>query len=496
MKKGFIYILTIIAAGQLGSCKKWLDLKPQDGIVGDKFWQTKEQVESAVTGIYASMMGSTNNDRALTEYFFIWGEGRGDMVTPAFRASQDEQDMVNLNMLATNSFVNWRSFYQSINYCNTVIAGAPAVLQRDNTYTQEQLNRGIAEAKTLRALLYFYLVRSFGDVPLKLTATQSDQDLIVVGKSPKDSVLQQIVADLKSAEPDLPLTYNNVNKDKGRVTRYTAEAILADVYLWMEKYTDCVTQCDKIINSGNFGLVTGDNFFFSIFYNGNSAESIFELQYDAQKLNPFFSMHVPASKRWGAAAHIGEQVYGIDLVSTIPQVDKRGDKASFRGTDFTIWKYVGADNTGDVMRSLEQSYAHWIFYRYAEILLMKAEAINQLDQPLEASRLVKTIRNRANALELKPMDSTNKSSMTAFILEERQREFAFEGKRWYDVLRTSKRNNYIDMSSMLAMAAISIPADRQQVAFGKLKDKNSHYLPIYYTEIQTNKLLEQNPFYK
>jgi hypothetical protein len=177
-------------------------------------------------------------------------------------------------------------------------------------------------------------------------------------------------------------------------------------------------------------------------------------------------------------------------------VDVRGDKTSFRGTDFTIWKYVGADNDGRDLRPFEQSDAHWIFYRYADILLLKAEAINQLDQPLEASRIVKTVRERAHALELRAMDSTNKSSMTGYILEERQRELAFEGKRWYDVLRNAKRNNYEGIQYLLNMASMSVPSDRLQAALNKLRDKNSHYFPIVTYELQTNSLLVQNPFYK
>ena len=496
MKKIFIYTLSIGLLGSFASCKKWLDLKPQDGIVRDEFWKTKEQVESAVTGIYASMLGSTSGDRALAEYFFIWGEARTDMVAPGFRASQDELDIVNLNMLTTNSFTNWRSFYQTINYCNTVIELAPAVLQTDNTFSQDQLNRATAEALTIRALMYFYLVRSFGEVPLKLTATISDQDVAPIAKTSRDTILNKIVADLKQAEPSLPRTYGNKSFDKGRATRYTVNALLADVYLWMDKYTDCVTECDKIINSGNFGLVEKRDYFNEVFLTGNSNESIFELQFDAQKLNPFYGMHTPSNRRWLAAAHLSEDVYGIDLVSTIPVSDVRGDETSFLGTDFSIWKYMGADNSGDNFRTFEQSFAHWIFYRYADILLLKAEAINQLDQPLEASRIVKTIRERADALNLKVMDSTSKSSMTGYILEERQRELAFEGKRWYDVLRNAKRNNYEGLQFLLNMASISIPPNRLQAALNKLRDKNSHYFPIYTYELQTNRLLEQNPFYK
>lgn len=489
MKKTFIYIIFICLTGGFASCKKWLDLKPLDGIVGAEFWNTKEQVDAAVTGIYTSM-------QAGAELFFIWGEARTDMVAPGFRANQDEQDIVNLNMLPNNRYTNWRTFYQTINYCNTVIQLAPGVLQKDNTFTQAHLDRAVGEAQALRALMYFYLVRSFGEVPLKLTATVSDQDIVNIAKSNSQTILTQIVADLKNAEPALPITYGNVDSDKGRVTRYGVNAILADVYLWMDKYTEAAAECDKIINSGKFSLVDGQSFYTSVFLNGNSREGIFELQFDAQRLNPFFNIHPPQNKRWGAGLHLSDDVYGIDLVNATPQIDVRGDKASYRSTDFTIWKYVGADNNGDVFRSADQSTANWIFYRYADVLLLKAEAINELDQPLEASRIVKQIRNRATAVDIKVMDSLNKASMASFIVEERQRELAFEGKRWYDVLRNAKRNNYARLQILLDMAEISLPTDRRQAAFGKLADKNSHYFPIYFYELQTNKLLLQNPFYK
>jgi len=489
MKKLIIYTFLIFLVGGLAGCKKWLELKPQDGIVGSEFWRTKEQVDGAVVGIYTSIQAST-------ELFFMWGEARTDMVAPGFRASQDEQDLVNLNVLPTNRYTNWRSFYETINYCNTIIQLAPGVRDKDNTFTEGHLNSAVGQALAVRSLMYFYLVRSFRDVPLKLNATISDEDLIAIPKASSDTVLNQIVTDLKNAETALPLTYGNISVDKGRITRYGVNALLADVYLWMNKYTECVAECNKIINSGNFGLVSGPDFFNSVFIQGNSNESIFELQFDFPLTNPFFSMHPTQNRRWSAAPHLTDIVYGIDAINAIPFVDVRGENAAYRSTDFTIWKYVGASSNGTTLRTLDQSNANWMFYRYADILLMKAEGINQLDQPLEASRLVKVIRNRANAVTLKIMDSTSKGGMNTFILEERQREFAFEGKRWYDVLRNAKRNNYENLHYLLDMASISLPADRRQAAFNKLRDKNSHYFPIFFYEIQTNKLLEQNPFYK
>jgi tetratricopeptide (TPR) repeat protein len=437
-----------------------------------------------------------NGDLSLPEYFFIWGEARTDMVLPGFRATADEYDIVNLNMLPTNRFANWRSVYQTINYCNTIIELAPGVKEKDNTLTQAQLNRCIGEALTLRGLMYFYLARTFKDVPLKLNATISDENITPIPKTPQDSIFLQIESDLKLAETYVPRTYGSTALDKGRITQFTVNALQADLYLWMEKYADAVAACDKIINSNRFGLVKF-NMFNALYYEGNSNEAIFELQYDAQKLNPFYFMHVASTRRWGAAANLMEAVYGVDMINAIPNVDLRGDGNALRASDLTIWKYIGANSAGSSLRSADQSTAHWIFYRYADVLLMKAEAINQLDKPLDASRLVKVIRDRANAFDFNgTMDSTSKSGMEDYILQERQREFAFEGKRWYDVLRNAKRNNYQGITYLMKMAAQSVPSDRQQAALNKLKDKNSHYMPIYLYEMQTNKLLVQNPFYK
>jgi hypothetical protein len=137
------------------SCKKWLDLQPPDGITGAAYWQTKEQVQASVTGCYASLLGSPTGNRSLAELLFLWGELRSDMLATTTFTVPDELDIMNVNILPTNTITDWRSVYQIINYCNTVIDFAPQVLGRDQTFTQAALNRSIAEVKTLRALMYF-----------------------------------------------------------------------------------------------------------------------------------------------------------------------------------------------------------------------------------------------------------------------------------------------------------------------------------------------------
>ena len=483
------YIYTIILSATIlttiSSCKKWLTLEPADGIVGTKFWKTKEQLASAVNGIYASLI-----DKSVMEYLFAWGELRADMIMPASGATSADIDVYNVNLLSTNATVNWRVVYRTINYCNTVIDLGPSVITVDKTLTREQLDQYLSEAYAIRALMYFYLVRSFGDVPLKLTATTSDDQLEQLAKSTQKDVLTQIVSDLNKAEANAVFTYNNIASDKGRITKNTVNAIQADVYLWMEKYPECVTACDKIINSGRVGLVTRGRWL-QMFYEGNSNESIFEFQYNAGALNSFYGMFNTSKRRYMATDAVLEDIYTVDYANP-DSTDYRADGASIISSNNTIVKYIWN-------ATLDASYNHWIVYRYADILLMKAEAINQIGgRGQEALDIVNTIRRRGHALlatERNP-GVDDQDDIADYILEERSREFAFEGKRWYDLLRNAKRDNYRRLDILLNMVVNAVPPERQQSALNKYKDYNSHYFPIYYYELQTDKNLEQNAFYK
>ncbi|HVG41641.1 MAG TPA: RagB/SusD family nutrient uptake outer membrane protein [Chitinophagaceae bacterium] len=500
MKLSKIILLKFIGlfvVASLFSCKKYLDLQPQDGIIRQNFWKTKEQVQAAVNGCYASLLGPPAgvSDRPLAEYLFMWGELRADMIASSIGSSNEELEIMSSNILSSNSITNWRSIYRTINYCNTVIDFAPLVLENDKTFTQEALNASLAEVKTLRALMYFYLVRSFRDVPLVLKATSSDQELVQIPKTSGDSVLAQIVKDLQESEPAAVLNYGNQASDKGRVTRYTINALQADVFLWMENYNESLVAANKIINSGRFGLIGGNNAWFQTLYvNGNSNESIFEFQFDRQKLNPFFGMF-RTRPRYVASSYVMDEIYTVDFLDDTKK-DIRGDGAAVRATDGLIWKYISLDFNS--LRAQEESYAHWMVYRYADVLLMKAEALAQTDKGAEALAIVYQIRQRARALSQtdKALDPSDKEGISDFILEERAREFAFEGKRWYDVLRHAKRNNYSRLDLLLDMISKSVPTDRQQSAIAKARDKNSHYFPIYDYELQTDKNLVQNPFYK
>lgn len=491
IKAKFSVILLLIVFCNT-ACNKYLSLKPEDGIIREEFWKTKEQLSSAVSGCYASLLADP-----LVENLFLWGELRADMLSAGTGIRPTEVNVMNVNINSANNITDWSAVYKTINNCNTVLDFGPGVLKSDNTLTPEVLKGYMGEARALRALMYFYLARSFGDVPLKLKSTTSDKDNLQIPKSTQAQVFDQILSDLKQAETEVVKTYGSKDLDKGHITYYTVEAMLADLYLWTDKYDECIKACDNIINSNQFTLVPGDsNWFTTLFYQGNSNESIFEIQFNALKPNPFYNM-LTSGKRFKAAVQVAPLVYFSDE-NDITNIDIRGDGAALKFSDGSIYKYQGVNATTARSASSAASIAHYFVYRYADILMMKAEALNQQGNGQEALDIISTIRTRGNALPASAMivDPTDKDGVTDYLMAESAREFAYEGKRWYNLLRNARRDNYARIDLLLNVVSLTAAPDYQQAAIVKYRDTRSHYFPIFLTELQADKALVQNPFYQ
>lgn len=476
------------------SCNDYLDLRPQDGIVRDEFWKTKEDIQAAVIGIYSSMVNSS-----MTQFLFMHGELRGGMVIEGGFVTDDQRDIMNTNVLPSNALTDWAVFYATINYCNTVIDLAPAVIDEDPTLTQTQLNHFLSEALAIRAYLYFTLARTYKDVPLKLKATLSDQDNFQIPTSPQDVIFDQVIKDLTLAETYAVEDYGDTPSNKGRITTYTINAMLADVYLWTENYQEALDATLKVTGSGKFALVeaSASTWFNTVFARGNSSESIFELEYTTANLGPFYSIFLQRPQ-FKAQGLVMEEVYGIDF-NDPENKDIRGDEAALIGATGEIYKFTGLNN--DDRKALQDSDTDWFVYRYADVMLMQAEALVRVGgevNGLEALRIIGEIRENRNALPQTEQNvgATDENGLIDYILAERARELAFEGKRWYDVLRIARANNYERKQLLINLAVTNAPPDRQQSIIAKLQDPNSHYLPINTFELFTNKALVQNPFYK
>jgi hypothetical protein len=427
---------------------------------------------------------------------FLQGEIRGDLLDGGPNQSTSERNIMENNIYPDNGFTNWQSFYQIINYCNEVIKNAPRVQEIDNTFTDFRRQGFTAEAYWLRSLSYYYLVRIYDEVPLILGPSEDDNVDFYVPKSPQEDILTQIDSDLKTNRAFAPSgSFPTIAENKGRASKASFDALLADIALWRFNYEEVLEHVQKIEQNEEFKLMPS-NKWFEIYNPGNSLESIFEFQFnnDLNQTNSTYGLTQRNSFLYLPSQRAVE-MFGTDFSAEL--IRGQGSTiAEVSDQNFIIWKYVGQvpDEVGRATRSgSEQNSANWIVYRKAEILLMKAEALSQLERYNEALNILNLIRERANVVLL-----SLPNSRTAFedaILEERALEMAYEGKRWFDILRMGRRNNYARKSRVIEIILSNVPSTQKRILATKLTNPNGWYLPVYEDEMERNKNLVQNPYY-
>lgn len=536
-----VRLALLVTVVSFTACDSWLDVQPEDGVVRERYWKTKEEVKAAVLGCYSQMLNST-----MMQDYFVWGEMRADLALPSNGANADLKALNNGEITTANRFSDWASFYKVINQCNTVIELAPAVLERDESFSQDLLDAYIAEVTCVRSLMYFYLVRTFRDVPYYEAANIYDFQNFSLPKTDGKVIIDNLIASLESVENDMPISHEqtsganqeNANVNKGRFNYYSWATLLADICLWKGEYDKCIAMTDRVINSGQYSLVPvgrdevlsynlqtgkidtiyeaaqGDvvNLFRTMYADGNCVESIFELQNPPTFNNPFVSMF---SGNVSSSIEVNQANFSnvYFLPSNIDRIwrDIRTEGVSYVGK--YVWKWAGLDNTATPVqwRTTSTSNSNWIFYRLADVLLMKAEALTEQamtdnDQVKlgAALDLINQIRARANAPEstdpfFKYTGDLDAKSMEEFLLAERAREFAFEGKRWFDLIRVAQRENFNDrtMGYLLRMVVLAAPPEKVTIIQNKWQtNQGSLYLPLSASELQRNKNLVQNDFYE
>lgn len=470
MKRAIKYILITLAIG-FSSCDDWLEVKPSSGIVQDSYWQTKEQVQQVLNASYKQL--------AVNNYRLFWqGELRGDLVD--FTSTNGgEVGIKSGRLFPNNGLTQWGYFYSGINYANLVLKYAPLVLDIDPTFKETQLSIYTKEALFLRSLNYFYLVRSYKDVPYIVEPYDVEREFYVA-KSDGDSILYQVKEDLKAAiEAEIP----NYSSHLENVTRASTDAyymLIADICLWLFEYEEALVYLNKIEEDNRFLLL--ESAWFENFYPGESKESIFELfLMEGEVSNAIYNETY-------APSEYAEELFMTDGVAN-------GTRESYSINRNLIWKYIGM-NDETLRPSEEDASCNFIIYRMAEVYLMRAEAYAQLGQFSDALDNVNYIRSRAGAIEYTASDiPTDKISYEDMILEERAVEFAFEGKRWFDLLRLGRRDNYSRSSELVSRLLEYVSVNDRPLYTLKFNDPNSWYLPIYQNELTLNPELVQNPYY-
>ncbi|GAA3956387.1 RagB/SusD family nutrient uptake outer membrane protein [Chitinophaga oryziterrae] len=474
MKKYLSLILITLCSCNL------LDKTSESSFTPDNFYKNADDANAAVNAVYDAMKGQNMYDQVMwvlqdqATDDAEWGGGRST-------ANQAKNDLDKYTFTpATSTFQSvWSAAYQGINRANTVLARVPAVPM--DTALKSRL---LAEAKFMRGFYYFTLVRLFGGVPLILQETTSLNDL-AVARATADEVYTQVIADFSAAEMVLPLTYTGANA--GRATRGAAKAFLAKVYLTRADWPAAAAKSKEVMDLGVYGL--WDNFADAFaLSNKNGKEAVFEVQAVGGGLGEGSYMQGymrPNFDRVNGIAGFGDDPASANLYNTYRAQDKR------REVTIKLYSPTGTPPApasitfpGYVHKYLDPSATangegsnNFPIIRYADVLLMYAEALNeQAAGNVDAYDAVNSIRKRAG-LEDFPV-TLSQDQFRDSVLLERRLELAFEGHRWYDLVRTRRL-----ISAMQAQNPSITVAER------------NYLYPIPQTERDVNKNLTQNPLY-
>ncbi|NDW18956.1 RagB/SusD family nutrient uptake outer membrane protein [Dysgonomonas sp. 216] len=506
-----------IAAG-LSSCSDdWLDTRPKDMIVYEDFWKTREDLNDAIAGCYRSAIDDWKVDnptwyKGAVGLMILWGELRADNLTTGGGITTDESRVMTCNISYSNRLASWSPIYTVINNCNIFLDNADLVLNHVEDMSQAEVDAYKAEALALRSLMYFYLVRTYKEVPLRLKGFRTNDDETDVPKVSEASVITQLITDLEWAYDKAYNSYDNNSSydyDKGRFTKTSVAALQADVYLWAEMYPECEEACNRVLANKTIKLYNSslDHWIFPVFKTGNSTESIFEFQYgsssEGKVNNVLFESYGSNRRTEHFRAPLEDNTgWSLNAIFTINEAVDDADIRQLYSYSSSLSSVTGSASINKFVSS-ETTRANWVLYRLPEIYFMKAEALvmqNFDENKEEALELVNKIfmRSHPTFLEIQKLKIENYNTQQSFldlILLEKQKEFLFEGKRWFDLLRTSRRDAN-PMRVFNDFVLRNIPIEYRSLAESKFKSEWARYMPIPEEEMKTNTKMIQNPFYE
>lgn len=486
MKK-YIILMTVFSSLLLGACKKQLTEKPYSFLTPTNFYQSAADAQSAINGVLSQLQPQAYYQRTI----YIITELPGDCLTPLLTQNQERIDMYKLQYTSTNIEITnwWQNSYKLISRANDVIAHVPSI-----DMDVAARNNIVGNAYFLRGLAYFDLVRSFGDVPLLLKPITSPSDSTLfphrVGAA---AIYKQVISDLQFAEANCFSEPNIVSANKGMVSNGAASAMLARVYLQRasSQYADAqdnqnaLAECNKVISSNVYKLmpVYSDVFNWDKKFYPTQTEVIFGVQFGANGSNITQNitcrMFSP-SGLGGSGSFVANVNFfnnGYPSNDTIRRNWNLANKVGTASVAPFIYKYRDAQ----WVAGTNNSRMNWIVLRYADVLLMQSEAMNNLS-PADPAKFngINAVRARAGLTSpTQQYNFTNVVTQTNFVdtlVKERAKELCVEGHRRWDLIRLGR---YKQIEAGLGFA---------------LQDFQ-YLLPLPQTELDANKNLVQNPGY-
>jgi starch-binding outer membrane protein, SusD/RagB family len=472
----------------LFSCEKFLDLKPvSQGIYVENktsdsvLYKSANEAESALAGVYADF----RNEYFELDYFVNGDAQSDDAYAGADNPANFQIDDYTIDATNSNVSRDWAYLYTIIGKANTVINNVDAVT--DPELTAARKKEIISEASFIRAFMYFQLVQLWGDVPLQLTEVKTISaanleeiyPILFPARTPQEDVYQQIIKDLEVALANVRVTADN----KTIITKGAVNAVLAKVYATHQpaQWDKVLKYCNDVV-AGPYSLLPEYDQLWDNAHE-NSAESIFEINYDGTS----------SSGNWGTNMFKGLDWKKFDIPSNdlVKLFDSEGDlvrkNASIVFLDVTgHWNDAHWPQTNypflNKYRMLDQpSPQNYIFIRLADILLLKAEALNETGDISGAAALVNQVRTRVG---LANTTATTADAMRAAIAKERRLELAFEGIRWFDLKRTGKAIQVMNSVTEFGGVSMSYNLTESRLVW-----------PVPQAEMDKNSKLVQNPGY-
>lgn len=451
MKLKYNLIAIALLGFSFSSCSDFLEQNPQTDLSENDFYKTADDILSAVNGVYSSLQ-----EGDIYGNWYVFGEIPSDNTRNQLSGSVTTQNEFDQFYIDTqNSMIAnfWKAAYKVINRTNTVLGRIDGI--EINT---ELANRYKLECKFIRALMYFNLVRVYGDVPLVLKEISISESYDIL-REPKENVYNQIIADLKEAQ-DLPVSYSTA--EDGRATQGAAKALLANVYMTLHKYAEAETILAEIINSGQYSLLENTpgslnidgykNVFSPV--NHNSKEGIFEIQFlkggygEGSNYANNFAPENSGTNVVAVGGTGGNNIPEMDIYNAYEEGDFRRDFSMSLGyydnrknNEWVESRYVC--KFMDVPYQNNDASNNYPVIRYADVILMYAEALNQNGKTAEACKYLNMTRRRGfgyQTTETSPVDlqTTDKAQFALMVEQERRVELAFENHRWFDLIRTGR----------------------------------------------------------
>jgi len=449
MKKYSILLLILLMS--FTSCDDFLTIVPETQLSSATFFKTENDFIQAVNGAYAPLRGYYNGPAwTLSE---LHSDNTFYMRNVLFGAVENTENLADFSVPISNGTTPnsnvlgaWRGLYLIIARANQVLAPIDAA-----EFNQDSKNNVKGQALFLRAFSYFHLVRYFGKVPLHLIPVPGREGS-GLPLSEEAAVFDQIIKDLTEAVPLLPQKSTQL---PGRVTQGAARTLLADVFIYRKRWTDAEQILAPVISSGQYSLMATYTMAFpKNSTNKNNSESVFEIQFregaDGLQGN-FLYQHLPYPLTVAEVRSLfntgnpqpldgqGNNIPTPDIIAAYEDGDLREDAS----IDYiTVSGRPGTNKITPIIKKFRDTHAqhqnhgvNWPVYRYAEVLLLQAEALNEQGKSGEAIALLNQVRTRAG---LAATTASGQGPIREAIFKERRVELAFENKRWFDIMRTGR----------------------------------------------------------